>query len=93
MKRLLAEYQVISYGRFLKDNRCVVAVNNDDKERELKIPVWEIGIEDEDRMVRVMSTSESGYRTGPAHYYAVDGVLTLKLEKYSSILLISNKRS
>ena len=93
LKRLLAEYQVISYGRFLKDNRCVVAVNNDDKERELKIPVWEIGIEDEDRMVRVMSTSESGYRTGPAHYYAVDGVLTLKLEKYSSILLISNKRS
>ena len=92
LKQLTAEYQVISYGRFLGDNRCVTAVNNDDKEREIKIPVWEIGIKDSDHIVRVMVTSRSGFGIGPVIYKAENGIVTLKMEPYSGILLVSNKK-
>ncbi len=93
LKQLAAEYQVISYGRFLGDNRCVAAVNNDDKDREIRIPVWEIGIGDNDHIVRVMLTNEIGFSIGPVIYKAENGILTVNMGPYSGILLVSNKRS
>ena len=47
LKQLGADHQFISYGRFLRDNRCVAAVNNREEEREVTLPVWEIGITDD----------------------------------------------
>ena len=82
-----------SYGRFLGDNRCVAAVNNDDKDREIRIPVWEIGIGDNDHIVRVMLTNEIGFSIGPVIYKAENGILTVNMGPYSGILLVSNKRS
>lgn len=64
IKQLAAGHQFISYGRFLGNNCCVVAINNREEAREVKIPVWEIGIEDKDRLTRVMETNTEGYNAG-----------------------------
>lgn len=91
VKQLAAGRQFISYGRFLGNNRCVIAVNNSGEVREVKIPVWEIGIEDQDRLTRVMVTSTEGYNVGFLVYRVEDGFVTLNMEAYSGILLVSNK--
>lgn len=91
LKQLLADHQLIGYGRFLGDSRCVVVVNNSGKERQVDIPVWEIGIEDDDKIHRVMETSEEGYNVGPVALKSEGGLVSVTVRAYSGILLYSNK--
>lgn len=91
IKQLLADRQLISYGRFCGGNRCVVVVNNSAVSRTVKVPVWEIGILDTDSLVRVMLTYTEGYNVGELDYVVQDGILTLDMCGNSGILLISNK--
>ncbi|MCI8662578.1 MAG: glycoside hydrolase family 13 protein [Hungatella sp.] len=88
IKQLLAEHQLIGYGRFLGEEKCVIVVNNSHTERLVEIPVWEIGIKDEDRIVRVMKTNTEGYNVGLLVYKVTDGMVSLTMEAYSGILLV-----
>ncbi|MEG0566063.1 MAG: glycoside hydrolase family 13 protein [Hungatella sp.] len=92
LKQLLADRQLIAYGRFCHKNRCVIAVNNSAIHRTIKIPVWEIGIQDQDRITRVMLTYTEGYNVGLLDYLVEDGILTVELDGNSGILLISNHK-
>ena len=87
LKPLAAEYGVIAYGRFVGENILVVALNNNDSEKTIKIPVWEVGVEDGDEMERLMLTDENGYNVGRLCFEAQDGMIQLQLGAYSSILL------
>ncbi|MDD3254163.1 MAG: glycoside hydrolase family 13 protein [Lachnospiraceae bacterium] len=87
LKQLLADRQLIAYGRSRGENKCVVIVNNRGDAREVTIPVWEMGICDADPLTRVMLTDGGGYNAGRIDYHAQQGVLTLTMPANSSILL------
>ena len=89
IKQLLADRQLIAYGRIRGKNKCVVAVNNRNNRREIQLPVWELGITDEEKIMRVMLTEEKGYNAGVLEYYARDGILALEMPAHSSILLVA----
>ena len=84
---------MIAYGRFCGENRCVVVVNNSAAEQTVQIPVWQLGIRDEDKLTRVMMTTEKGYNVGALDYEVADGVLELELLGTCGMLLVSNKVS
>lgn len=93
LKQLAAGRQMIAYGRFFGENRCVVVVNNSAAEQTVQIPVWQLGIRDEDKLTRVMMTTEKGYNVGALDYEVADGVLELELPGTCGMLLVSNKVS
>ena len=93
LKQLAAGRQMIAYGRFSGENRCVVVVNNSASAQAVQIPVWQLGIRDEDRLTRVMMTTLEGYNVGALDYEVVDGVLELELSGTCGMLLVSNKVS
>lgn len=93
LKQLMADRQLIAYGRFYRGNRCVVIINNSATERTVQVPVWEVGICDADRLTRKMLTSTDGYNVGSVEYQAVDGILTIEMEGNSGVLLISDKET
>lgn len=88
LKQLLADRQLIAYGRFLKDEKCVVVINNSASDRSISIPVWEIGISDDDTLNRVMMTTASGYNVGVISYPVKDGMVNLELSGNSGMLFI-----
>ncbi|MCI9362234.1 MAG: glycoside hydrolase family 13 protein [Hungatella sp.] len=90
LKQLLAGNHVIAYGRFFGENRCVVAVNNSDSFQELSIPVWEIGITDEEKVTQVMMTTLEGYTIEETEILVENGILKIGLGETSGVLLISN---
>ena len=57
----------------------MVVVNNSASAQAVQIPVWQLGIRDEDRLTRVMMTTLEGYNVGALDYEVVDGVLELEL--------------
>ena len=89
LKQLLAGTQVIAFGRFSGENRCVVAVNNSNLYQELCIPVWEIGMTDGETMVRMMLTSGEGYTVETEEYVVETGMLRIGLPGISGVLLIN----
>ena len=86
VKELLAGRNVIAYGRMLGKYQAVVAVNNNAQERELELPVWQLGITGEISLARLMLTTEEGYNVGGLRYPVQNGILKLKLPAYSAAL-------
>ena len=89
IKKLIADRQMIAYGRFNQTEKCVVVVNNSAAGRHVLIPVWEIGITDDETLTRVMLTTEDGYNVGRMTYPVSGGSLELEMPGTSSILLMN----
>ncbi|NLJ89063.1 MAG: alpha-glycosidase [Epulopiscium sp.] len=86
LEYLLTENRILSYGRWDKDNAFVVALNMDDSERELRIPVWRIGIIDKDNLERIFFCNKETHSIEIINYEVSNGHLYLKLPPYSSVV-------
>ena len=85
-KALLGEYNVIAYGRFLNDNILAVAINNNDTEREIHIPVWQLGVKDNNIMESLMVSSRDTYNVGKVEYVVVNGEIVVRLPGFSAAI-------
>ena len=77
----------LSYGRFDENDKIVVAVNNHNDTLTMKINVWQMGIEDSDRLGRLILTTEDGYDLSAQVYQSENGILTLTLPAYSGVII------
>jgi alpha-glucosidase len=91
LKKLLAGFHLISYGRFLGDSICAIVVNNLFEERDVKVPVWQLGLKDGETMSRHMLTFAGGYNVGKIRFEVFDGQVELIMPGTSSILLVADR--
>ena len=84
---LHGEYGIITYGRFIQEEKYIIAINNLEEQKEIVIPVWKVGIQNEERMIQLIQTTEHGYVTDPITYQVNSGTLRLTLPTYSAIVL------
>ncbi|MCI8513729.1 MAG: glycoside hydrolase family 13 protein [Lachnospiraceae bacterium] len=92
VKPLTSEYGLIAYGRFKPGNQLAVVVNNGE-EREVRIPVWEIGVQEGDLMERLIETGPYGYNVGRMGVKVEDGCLKLKLPARTAAIYRRKKRA
>lgn len=86
-KPLKAEENLISYGRFNKDDVIIVVVNNSDDERRTSIPVWELGLTHNDDVEQIFISYEGGFSTQHLGYSLPNGQLEIGLRRYSAVVL------
>ena len=79
--------QWLAYGRFNRQEQMVVILNNSDKDQEIRVPVWRLGMNGDARMVSLMCTNETGYHTKDMYYPIERGCVHVSLERYSGLLL------
>lgn len=79
LKMLTAKYQYLAYGRFDREEQFVVMVNNDERARQVKQPVWAAGFPQNGECDRVMITSEAGFSSAPIRYPVREGRLEVML--------------
>ena len=91
VKELLAGKNIIAYGRFQGESRCVVIVNSGSDTMTLKVPVWQIGACDGYELVRVMLAYAEGYNAGTIRYPVRDGQLNITVGGYNSIILVAER--
>lgn len=87
LKMLGGEQGFLSYGRFDASDKVLVAVNHNAANYEARINVWEIGITDEDTLVRLIETTEEGYRVDAELYHSENGILTVTLSPVSAVVI------
>lgn len=90
---LAGGYQWLSFGRFNRNEQMVTILNNDDQDKEVRVPVWILGVGSDTEMVTVMRTNESGYYTNSMCYSIDHGYICISMEKYSGLLLKGKKKS
>lgn len=83
-KFLYGEYNVISYGRFFENNVIAVVVNNNDYEKEISVPVWQLGVETEDKMESLLISQRDLYNVGENEYEIENGNLVVRIPAFGA---------
>ncbi len=84
---LLAERGIAAYGRFFGEERMVILLNTDEKERKAVVDTAVMGCADDAYFLRIMETRAEGYNVGVVVFQAEEGKLSLTLPPVSSVIL------
>lgn len=91
LKYLYGEHMVISYGRFDDKDKFIVIVNNSHDNKKVSIPVWEIGILNENIIETVIETTQEGHVNTQQSYQVERGRLNITMKPFSSMILQRKK--
>ena len=93
LQKLAGEYGILAYGRFDKEEKLVVVYHNLDEEKEITLPVWQMGIKEEGSMEVLLETNQKGYfcygKDGVSSWLlpVKDGCVTINLLPRGGILM------
>lgn len=87
MKYMDSDYNFLVYGRFTRENQCVVLVNNNQRPVTREVSVWEVGVPKTGRMSVLFTTDEAGYTQGGKEYEVRAGKITVEMPATSAWIL------
>lgn len=84
---LHGQYSFISYGRFDEQDKFVIAINSGEQPVSIDLPVWRLGMTEENRMARLINTSQDGFSLETAMHNIENGILHLNCPpKYGVVI-------
>lgn len=86
LEYLHLDYGIISFGRWIGDEKYVVAINNNDVAKEIDIPVWKIGVID-DVLKKVIATAANKFSCNEENYKVSNGFLKINMDSKSAVVL------
>lgn len=84
---LNGEYNLICYGRFDENDKIVVVINRGEDTRELDIPVWRLGINYQQRMTRIYSSTREGFSDASKMYKVENGIIHVSCPGVSGMII------
>lgn len=82
---LIADENVICYGRFMDGNAVVTVVNTSDEDKDLQIPVWMLGTESI-KWERLLETSREFYNCGRVSVDVEEGSISIVVKGDSAVI-------
>ncbi len=89
LRFLTGGYNTLAYGRFSREEQIVVVFNNNTDEKELCIPVWLLGIQNEQVLRRVFCTDAEGFSEKERIYPVEDRQTRIRMPACSSAVLVA----
>lgn len=90
---LYADYNCLAYARFSRASQIVVVFNNNEDEREMKVPVWQAGVTNHQVMMRIFYTDAAGFSEEPAIYPVHSGEIRIRLPKRAAAVLLAENHN
>jgi alpha-glucosidase len=84
---LYMNYGVVCYGRWDKDDKIAVVLNNNFTEQTVNIPIWRIGCEDGDSFVRLVCSYEDGWDDAEEVYVMSAGSIDVRIPPFGSVVV------
>ena len=81
------DYGVLSYGRFYKEEKLVILLNNTEVTKQLEIPVWQVGIMPNGILATLLTSDEQNFSTKMTSYSVRDGKLAITMGPFSGMIL------
>ena len=89
LKFLYGNYNCLAYGRFDRVTQIVAVFNNNDEPRKYRLPVWQLGAENNQVMEQIFYTDAMGFNEEQAVYPIHSGEIDILLPATSAAILIS----
>ncbi len=93
LKFLTGGEDLLCYARFNRKQQFIIIVNNGAAERDVELEVWPAGLPRECTLERIMITTETGYSPMPKHYEVKSGILEIRMQKLSSVVLMREEET
>lgn len=87
LKSLDTEDGILAYGRFCKEERCLIVCNNREEAVQVSLPVWQIGVQSYGKMEVLLKTKEMDYFTEKELLSVENGMIQLEMPPHSGILM------
>lgn len=84
LEYLHSEYGILCYSRFNKNEKIIVVVNNNDCEKEIFVPAWRNGCNENDVFFNEISSDKDGFKEKEENKRVSNGGFSLKLAPFSS---------
>ena len=92
LKFLAGDWNVLAYGRFDHREQLVVAVNNHPFDiKEIRVPVWQLGIENQQKLKCLIISTQSDYTLDMGIFTVCDGCINMTLQPCSAMVLHHEK--
>ncbi len=89
--QMASDYNVLVYGRFYRDNKIVVIINNNSEEKVVNTRVQKVGIDHEAKIYRIMESYESGYNVGRLAVPMKEDRLIVTMKPYSAAVFVCDE--
>ncbi len=87
---LKCDRDYVSYGRFNREQKCVIVVNGSNHYMEIEIPVWKADVPLECEMTLSMVTTQNGYSIMPVRIPVKNGMMLVHLQAGQAALFEKN---
>lgn len=87
IKMLKWEDNMLSYGRFLGEDKVIVIINNRSDLAEVTVPVWEVEVPMKCRMKKLIYSYLDGYTVDYEEYLVQDGEVVVNMGAHSALVL------
>lgn len=87
LQHLYEDDGLIAYGRFDRENKILVALNNTEESKAISVPVWQIGMALEGTLKNCLTTSRDGFTKFPFAYSVKGGMAEVTLPPKSAMVL------
>ena len=87
IKMLKWEENMLSYGRFLGEDKVIVIINNRSDLAEVTVPVWEVEVPMKCRMKKLIYSYLDGYTVDYEEYLVQDGEVVVNMGAHSALVL------
>ncbi len=88
---IYSEYGILVYGRYTKNNKIIVIVNNTNDLRKLSLPVWKANVALSSKMKVLLRSKQDSYNTFNNKYCVNNGYMNISVNAGSSIILIEER--
>jgi alpha-glucosidase len=82
-------YGFLSYGRWDKSAKIVVAINNNAKPMEVSLPVWKVGISG-GYVTELIKTGGDNFQETTKRYFVSLGELKITVPIFGSVVLVQS---
>ncbi len=86
LKYVDTDYNFLAYGRFTRDEQCLILVNNNNHSIQKTLWVWELGTRKHGFMRALLWTDENGFSEGQ-QYEITGGRIRIDLPKTCAVIL------
>jgi len=87
MEYLYNNYGILSYGRWNKEGRIAVVVNNNNENKSISLPVWKLECEESAVFTQIMRTFNGSYEMSGRRYNVSNGNIEMEIGPFSAVIL------
>ena len=86
LKVLYGDYNILAYGRFKEENIMIVIVNNNEADREVKVPVWQLGLVDGEIVECLIESRKDDFVIDTGEIKIKDGRINMVVKGFSAYI-------